>query len=93
MTGPFFRAPLFSWQVSAERTPRRREWRPQIYRKCTDTAWLLLFFLFWAGLVSVAAWGGGRPVCGSPQNCPACKAHDQAFPGGAWVCVCGGRSR
>ncbi|KAG8511076.1 Choline transporter-like protein 3, partial [Galemys pyrenaicus] len=37
--------------VSAETTCRQREWRPQIYRKCTDTAWLFLFFLFWTGLM------------------------------------------
>ncbi|XP_036198323.1 choline transporter-like protein 3 isoform X2 [Myotis myotis] len=55
--------------VSAERTPRRREWRPQIYRKCTDKAWLLLFFLFWAGLMfitgsAVAAGATGRLLFG-----------------------------
>ncbi|XP_036907269.1 choline transporter-like protein 3 isoform X2 [Sturnira hondurensis] len=55
--------------VSAERTPRQREWRPQIYRKCTDTPWLFLFFLFWTGLVflmgySVVAGAPGRLVFG-----------------------------
>ncbi|XP_012646436.2 choline transporter-like protein 3 isoform X2 [Microcebus murinus] len=55
--------------VSAERTPRQREWRPQIYRKCTDTAWLFLFFLFWTGLVfimgySVVAGATGRLLFG-----------------------------
>ena len=50
--------PFFFWKISAERTPRQREWRPQIYRKCTDTPWLFLFFLFWTGLVSAAAWRG-----------------------------------
>ncbi|XP_055260052.1 choline transporter-like protein 3 isoform X3 [Moschus berezovskii] len=54
---------------SAERTPRQRQWRPQIYRKCTDTAWLFLFFLFWTGLVfimgySVAAGATGRLLFG-----------------------------
>ncbi|KAB0387583.1 hypothetical protein FD755_002539 [Muntiacus reevesi] len=54
---------------SAERTPRQRPWRPQIYRKCTDTAWLFLFFLFWTGLVfimgySVAAGATGRLLFG-----------------------------
>ncbi|XP_036046742.1 choline transporter-like protein 3 isoform X1 [Onychomys torridus] len=55
--------------VSAEKTPRQREWRPQIYRKCTDTAWLALFFLFWTGLVfimgySVVAGAAGRLLFG-----------------------------
>ncbi|KAM8783543.1 LOW QUALITY PROTEIN: choline transporter-like protein 3 [Rhynchonycteris naso] len=42
--------------VSAEGTPRQREWRPQIYRKCTDTTWLLLFFLFWMGLMFITGY-------------------------------------
>ncbi|KAM5294661.1 choline transporter-like protein 3 isoform 2-T2 [Glossophaga mutica] len=50
-------------QVSAERTPRQREWRPQIYRKCTDTPWLLLFFLFWTGLAFIT---GYSVVAGAP---------------------------
>ncbi|XP_021511164.1 choline transporter-like protein 3 isoform X1 [Meriones unguiculatus] len=55
--------------VSAEKTPRQREWRPQIYRKCTDTAWLVLFFLFWTGLVfimgySAVAGAAGRLLFG-----------------------------
>ncbi|OBS57322.1 hypothetical protein A6R68_11553, partial [Neotoma lepida] len=55
--------------VSTEKTPRQREWRPQIYRKCTDTAWLALFFLFWTGLVfimgySVVAGAAGRLLFG-----------------------------
>ncbi|XP_036688715.1 choline transporter-like protein 3 isoform X3 [Balaenoptera musculus] len=55
--------------VSTERTPRQRQWRPQIYRKCTDKAWLFLFFLFWAGLVfimgySVTAGATGRLLFG-----------------------------
>ncbi|KAL4674740.1 hypothetical protein H8959_018674 [Pygathrix nigripes] len=55
--------------VSAEGAPRQREWRPQIYRKCTDTAWLFLFFLFWTGLVfimgySVVAGATGRLLFG-----------------------------
>ncbi|XP_057386525.1 choline transporter-like protein 3 isoform X3 [Balaenoptera acutorostrata] len=55
--------------VSTERTPRQRRWRPQIYRKCTDKAWLFLFFLFWAGLVfimgySVTAGATGRLLFG-----------------------------
>ncbi|XP_040482939.1 choline transporter-like protein 3 isoform X2 [Ursus maritimus] len=55
--------------ASAERTPRPREWRPQLYRKCTDTTWLLLFFLFWTGLMfiagySVAAGATGRLLFG-----------------------------
>jgi hypothetical protein len=47
------------WKVSAERSPRQRQWRPQIHRKCTDPAWLLLFFLFWTGLVR-SCWAGMR---------------------------------
>ncbi|XP_011380497.1 choline transporter-like protein 3 [Pteropus vampyrus] len=55
--------------VSAERTPGPREWRPQIYRKCTDLQWLFLFFLFWTGLMfitgySVAAGATGRLLFG-----------------------------
>uniref|UniRef100_A0A0P6JEK6 Choline transporter-like protein n=1 Tax=Heterocephalus glaber TaxID=10181 RepID=A0A0P6JEK6_HETGA len=55
--------------VSEESTPRQREWRPQIYRKCTDTAWLFLFFLFWTGLMfimgySVVAGAAGRLLFG-----------------------------
>ncbi|XP_077602167.1 choline transporter-like protein 3 isoform X3 [Crocuta crocuta] len=55
--------------VSAERTPRKREWRPQIYRKCTDTTWLFLFFRFWTGLLfilgySVVAGATGRLLFG-----------------------------
>ncbi|KAL2772208.1 choline transporter-like protein 3 isoform 4 [Daubentonia madagascariensis] len=61
--------PGANYLVSAERTPRQREWRPQIYRKCTDTAWLFLFFLFWTGLVfimgySVVAGAAGRLLFG-----------------------------
>uniref|UniRef100_A0A8C6YVW7 Choline transporter-like protein n=1 Tax=Nothoprocta perdicaria TaxID=30464 RepID=A0A8C6YVW7_NOTPE len=33
-----------------------REWRPLIYRKCTDVPWLLLFFIFWAGLMFIAGY-------------------------------------
>ncbi|XP_007534060.2 choline transporter-like protein 3 isoform X2 [Erinaceus europaeus] len=55
--------------VSAETGPRQREWRPQIYRKCTDTTWLFLFFLFWTGLMflmgySVVAGAAGRLLFG-----------------------------
>ncbi|KAM7054250.1 choline transporter-like protein 3 isoform 2-T3 [Molossus nigricans] len=55
--------------VSAERAPRQREWRPQTYRKCTDTTWLFLFFLFWTGLMfimgySVVAGAEGRLLFG-----------------------------
>ncbi|XP_006831107.1 PREDICTED: choline transporter-like protein 3 [Chrysochloris asiatica] len=55
--------------VSAERRPRLREWRPQIYRKCTDKTWLILFFLVWTGLMfiigySVVAGAAGRLLFG-----------------------------
>ncbi|XP_069863813.1 choline transporter-like protein 3 isoform X2 [Dipodomys merriami] len=57
------------YEVPAERTPRPRAWRPQLYRKCTDAAWLVLFFLFWTGLVfimgySVTAGAAGRLLFG-----------------------------
>ncbi|XP_007934317.1 choline transporter-like protein 3 [Orycteropus afer afer] len=57
------------YQVSAERTPRQRAWRPQIYRKCTDKTWLYLFFAFWTGLMfimgySVVAGATGRLLFG-----------------------------
>ncbi|XP_027718422.1 choline transporter-like protein 3 isoform X1 [Vombatus ursinus] len=63
---PCFRG---EYLVSAEESPRQREWRPQIYRKCTDPAWLILFFLFWVGLTfimgySVIAGAAGRLVFG-----------------------------
>ncbi|XP_025728021.2 choline transporter-like protein 3 isoform X4 [Callorhinus ursinus] len=61
--------PGAQYPASAERTPRQREWRPQLYRKCTDTTWLFLFFLFWTGLMfitgySVAAGATGRLLFG-----------------------------
>ncbi|XP_060482268.2 choline transporter-like protein 3 isoform X1 [Panthera onca] len=61
--------PGAEYLVSAERTPRKREWRPQIYRKCTDTTWLFLFFLFWTGLLfimgySMVAGATGRLLFG-----------------------------
>nr|XP_045753100.1 choline transporter-like protein 3 isoform X1 [Mirounga angustirostris] len=61
--------PGAQYLASAERTPRQREWRPQLYRKCTDTTWLFLFFLFWTGLMfitgySVAAGATGRLLFG-----------------------------
>ncbi|XP_016071734.1 PREDICTED: choline transporter-like protein 3 [Miniopterus natalensis] len=66
---PLFCNSPFFWKVSAESAPGQREWRPQIYRKCTDTPWLLLFFLFWTGLMfitgyAVAAGAAGRLLFG-----------------------------
>ncbi|XP_072500168.1 choline transporter-like protein 3 isoform X2 [Notamacropus eugenii] len=63
---PCFRG---EYLVSAEEGLAQRQWRPQIYRKCTDSAWLILFFLFWVGLVfimgySVIAGAAGRLVFG-----------------------------
>ncbi|XP_036762386.2 choline transporter-like protein 3 isoform X3 [Manis pentadactyla] len=57
------------YPVSGERTARQREWRPQIYRKCTDPTWLFVYFLFWTGWVfimgySVAAGATGRLLFG-----------------------------
>ncbi|NXS09183.1 CTL3 protein, partial [Neodrepanis coruscans] len=33
-----------------------QEWRPVMYRKCTDTPWLFLFCLFWAGLMFITGY-------------------------------------
>ncbi|NXC27213.1 CTL3 protein, partial [Campylorhamphus procurvoides] len=33
-----------------------QEWRPVAYRKCTDVLWLLLFCLFWAGLMFISGY-------------------------------------
>ncbi|PKU48160.1 choline transporter-like protein 3 [Limosa lapponica baueri] len=41
---------------AADGVSELREWRPVIYRKCTDTLWLLLFFLFWAGLMFITGY-------------------------------------
>ncbi|XP_076193899.1 choline transporter-like protein 3 isoform X2 [Aptenodytes patagonicus] len=43
-------------QDSGDGVSELREWRPVIYRKCTDTLWLLLFFLFWAGLMFITGY-------------------------------------
>ncbi|KAM9280681.1 choline transporter-like protein 3 [Cariama cristata] len=43
-------------QDSGDSVSELREWRPAIYRKCTDTLWLLLFFLFWAGLMFITGY-------------------------------------
>ncbi|KAE8610501.1 hypothetical protein XENTR_v10012150 [Xenopus tropicalis] len=42
------------YQVSE--VSRQRQWRPLIYRKCTDIPWLVLFFVFWSGLVFIAGY-------------------------------------
>ncbi|KAM8931100.1 choline transporter-like protein 3 isoform 2-T2 [Pelodytes ibericus] len=34
----------------------QRQWRPLIYRKCTDIPWLVIFFLFWSGLMFIAGY-------------------------------------
>ncbi|XP_069497372.1 choline transporter-like protein 3 [Ambystoma mexicanum] len=44
------------YQVSADDVSKTRQWRPQIYRKCTDIAWLIAFFLFWAGLMFITGY-------------------------------------
>ncbi|NXS39528.1 CTL3 protein, partial [Balaeniceps rex] len=41
---------------SGDSVSELREWRPVIYRKCTDALWLLLFFLFWAGLMFITGY-------------------------------------
>nr|XP_030135059.3 choline transporter-like protein 3 isoform X3 [Taeniopygia guttata] len=43
-------------QSSGDGVSEVREWRPAIYRKCTDTFWLLLFCLFWAGLMFISGY-------------------------------------
>ncbi|NWW44471.1 CTL3 protein, partial [Pedionomus torquatus] len=43
-------------QDSGDGVSELREWRPVVYRKCTDTLWLLLFFLFWAGLMFITGY-------------------------------------
>ncbi|XP_053893879.1 choline transporter-like protein 3 isoform X3 [Malaclemys terrapin pileata] len=44
------------YQVSVDGISGQREWRPLIYRKCTDVLWLILFFLFWAGLMFITGY-------------------------------------
>ncbi|NXI07779.1 CTL3 protein, partial [Irena cyanogastra] len=41
---------------SGDSVSELQEWRPAIYRKCTDTLWLLLFCLFWAGLMFISGY-------------------------------------
>ncbi|XP_068098686.1 choline transporter-like protein 3 [Hyperolius riggenbachi] len=43
------------YQVSGE-APSHRQWRPSLYRKCTDIPWLVLFFLFWSGLMFISGY-------------------------------------
>ncbi|XP_062437423.1 choline transporter-like protein 3 isoform X5 [Rhea pennata] len=43
-------------QDPEDRVSELREWRPLIYRKCTDILWLILFFIFWAGLMFIAGY-------------------------------------
>ncbi|XP_050163308.1 choline transporter-like protein 3 isoform X3 [Myiozetetes cayanensis] len=43
-------------QGSGDSASELQEWRPVIYRKCTDTLWLLLFCLFWAGLMFITGY-------------------------------------
>ncbi|XP_018429336.1 PREDICTED: choline transporter-like protein 3, partial [Nanorana parkeri] len=43
------------FQVSGE-IPTPRQWRPSLYRKCTDIPWLVLFFLFWSGLMFISGY-------------------------------------
>nr|XP_033772193.1 choline transporter-like protein 3 isoform X6 [Geotrypetes seraphini] len=43
-------------QVSEDENSRQRQWRPQIYRKCTDIPWLILFFLFWSGWMFIMGY-------------------------------------
>ncbi|XP_048352178.1 choline transporter-like protein 3 isoform X1 [Sphaerodactylus townsendi] len=42
--------------VSEDGLSEPRQWRPLMYRKCTDSLWLMLFFLFWAGLMFITGY-------------------------------------
>ncbi|XP_062973734.1 choline transporter-like protein 3 [Elgaria multicarinata webbii] len=42
--------------VTEDGLPEPRKWRPLIYRKCTDTLWLIIFFVFWAGLMFITGY-------------------------------------
>ncbi|KAJ6658402.1 hypothetical protein lerEdw1_020106 [Lerista edwardsae] len=42
--------------VSEDGFPEPRKWRPLIYRTCTDPIWLMLFFLFWSGLMFITGY-------------------------------------
>ncbi|XP_075038413.1 choline transporter-like protein 3 [Mixophyes fleayi] len=42
------------YQVSEN--PGQSQWRPLLYRKCTDIPWLVLFFLFWSGLMFISGY-------------------------------------
>ncbi|XP_058032086.1 choline transporter-like protein 3 isoform X2 [Ahaetulla prasina] len=44
------------YSVSEDRFPESRKWRPLIHRKCTDKFWLIIFFLFWAGLMFITGY-------------------------------------
>ncbi|GCB63397.1 hypothetical protein scyTo_0014616 [Scyliorhinus torazame] len=43
------------YEVSGE-SVTHREWRPQIYRRCTDVLWLVIFCLFWGGMMFIAGY-------------------------------------
>ncbi|XP_078416941.1 choline transporter-like protein 3 isoform X3 [Cetorhinus maximus] len=43
------------YEVSG-RDVSHREWRPQIYRRSTDVVWLVIFCLFWGGMVFIAGY-------------------------------------
>ncbi|XP_042322086.1 choline transporter-like protein 3 isoform X2 [Sceloporus undulatus] len=42
--------------VSEDGLPEPRKWRPLMYRKCTDPVWLIIFFLFWSGLMFITGY-------------------------------------
>ncbi|XP_034293174.1 choline transporter-like protein 3 isoform X1 [Pantherophis guttatus] len=44
------------YSISEDRFPESRKWRPLIHRKCTDKFWLIIFFLFWAGLMFITGY-------------------------------------
>ncbi|XP_006005756.1 choline transporter-like protein 3 [Latimeria chalumnae] len=44
------------YEVTKEEFYSNRQWRPLIYRKCTDIPWLVIFFLFWAGMMFITGY-------------------------------------
>nr|XP_060629943.1 choline transporter-like protein 3 [Anolis sagrei ordinatus] len=42
--------------VTEDGLPEARKWRPSMYRKCTDPLWLMIFFLFWTGLMFITGY-------------------------------------
>ncbi|XP_039591249.1 choline transporter-like protein 3 isoform X1 [Polypterus senegalus] len=45
-----------SSETARDQTFGIRTWRPLIYRRCTDLPWLILWFLFWTGMMFIAGY-------------------------------------